>query len=119
MSLSPGTNIESDERQVLGNIFIHLISQRFKNLTIQEILKMIAQLTPIEETQVGKELIEKGLEQGEEKIIITQAKARFADFSDQHEAKIRALKSPQLEALALELLNFESIADLENWLKTL
>ena len=86
---------------------------------------MIAELTPIEETQVGKELIDKGIEQGleqgiekgEEKIIIKQAKARFPKLTKKHEDQIRALPADKLEDLAIALLDFESLGDLGEWLK--
>ncbi len=66
-SIKVNPSLTDDERRVLGDVFIHFISQRFKNLDSQQFRKMIAQLTPIEETRVGKELIEKGIEQGMEK----------------------------------------------------
>ena len=120
-SLKGNPNIDEDERNILSDVFIQFLSQRFKNLTIQDILKMIAELTPIEETQVGKELIdrgiEQGIEQGEEKIIIKQAKARFPKLTKKHQDQIRALPSDKLEELAIALLDFESLGDLGKWLK--
>ncbi len=60
-------NLKDDERKVLSNVFIHFISQRFKHFDSQQFQTMLAKLTPIEETCVGKELIEKGIRTGIEK----------------------------------------------------
>ena len=116
-ALQGNPDIKEEERAILSDVFIHFLSQRFKDLTIQELLKMIAQLTPIEETQVGKELIEQGIEQGEEKIILKQAKARFPKLTRKQEDQIRALSAAQLEELAVALLDFKTLTDLNNWLK--
>jgi predicted transposase YdaD len=70
-AIKSNPNLKDDERKVLSNVFIHFISQRFKHLDSQQFQKMIAQLTPIEETCVGKELIEKGIKTGIEKGIQT------------------------------------------------
>ncbi len=38
---------------------------RFKTLTLEEILKMLGELTPLEETRAYKELVAKGQRMGE------------------------------------------------------
>lgn len=38
---------------------------RFKTLTLEEVLKMLGELTPLEETRAYKELVAKGQRMGE------------------------------------------------------
>ncbi len=64
------SNLEIDERTktVLLSVFVDWILQRFKTLGKKEIEQMVTgQLTPLEETQAGKELIALGMEKGMEK----------------------------------------------------
>lgn len=110
-------SLDESERSTLANVFLHLFTQRFSELSNQQILKMIAELTPLEKTQAGKELIEQGIEQGQEGLLVAQATKRFGKLNSDLEKKIRSLNSNRLEELALAILDFESISDMENWLK--
>ena len=65
---------------------------------------------------VGKELIEQGIEKGEENVIIRQVKARFPKLTASQERQIRELPGEKLEDLAIALLDFERLDDLKNWL---
>lgn len=56
--------LSREDREVLGEIFLLLLLQRFKTKNREEIRKMIAELTPLHETRAGKELLEEGLERG-------------------------------------------------------
>lgn len=56
--------LPQEDREVLGEIFLLLLLQRFKTKTREEIRKMIAELTPLHETRAGMELLEEGIEQG-------------------------------------------------------
>lgn len=66
------------DRTTLLDIFQSLFIQRFKNKNQQDLLAMIAELTPIEETRVGRDLLEQGrhegleqgLEQGQKAIVL-------------------------------------------------
>ncbi|NLT71012.1 MAG: hypothetical protein GXX91_10000, partial [Verrucomicrobiaceae bacterium] len=53
--------------EVLGEIFLLLLLQRFKTKSREELRKMIAELTPLHETRAGKELLEEGIERGHAK----------------------------------------------------
>lgn len=58
--------LSNDDREILNEIFLNILLQRFRDKSREEIRAMIAELTPIKETRVGKELLEEGLEQGRE-----------------------------------------------------
>lgn len=61
------STLPREDREVLGEIFLLLLLQRFKTKTREEIRKMIAELTPLHETRAGRELLEEGIEKGIEK----------------------------------------------------
>ncbi|NLT70865.1 MAG: Rpn family recombination-promoting nuclease/putative transposase, partial [Verrucomicrobiaceae bacterium] len=56
--------LSREDREVLGEIFLLLLLQRFKTKSREELRKMIAELTPLHETRAGKELLEEGIERG-------------------------------------------------------
>lgn len=58
--------LSREDREVLGEIFLLLLLQRFKTKSREELHKMIAELTPLHETRAGKELLEEGIERGME-----------------------------------------------------
>jgi predicted transposase YdaD len=51
-------------RKALEELLEYAILQRFQNLTLEEVRKMI-QLTPLEESVAVKELIQQGMEKGQ------------------------------------------------------
>ncbi len=55
--------LSEPETRELTELLIYAIAQRFQELTIREVEKMI-QLTPIDQTVVGQELIQMGREEG-------------------------------------------------------
>jgi predicted transposase YdaD len=56
--------LSESREKTLFELLEYAILQRFKTFTLEEIRKMI-QLTPLEETVAGKELIQMGIEKGE------------------------------------------------------
>jgi hypothetical protein len=83
----------------------------------------VAEFMPAEKEQTLKivtswmeEGIEKGLQQGEEKIVLKLLRRRCGLLPETTEARIHGLDVLQLEELAEALLDFESIADVETWL---
>jgi len=55
--------LPEDREKTLTELLEYAILQRFKEFTLEEIQKMI-QLTPLEETVAGKQLIDMGMEKG-------------------------------------------------------
>ena len=63
-SLIKSAALQREDREVLSEIFLNLLLQRFKTKNREEIRQMIAELTPLHETRAGKELLEEGIERG-------------------------------------------------------
>lgn len=66
-SLIKSAELQREDREVLSEIFLNLLLQRFKSKSREEIRQMIAELTPLHETRAGKELLEEGIERGIER----------------------------------------------------
>ena len=60
--------------------------------------------------------IEQGIERGERSLITRQLNRRFGSLTQGIQAQVEALPLKQLESLGEALLDFTSLADLENWL---
>jgi Domain of unknown function (DUF4351) len=60
--------------------------------------------------------IERGIERGERSLILRQLNRRVGSFPRVIQAQVEALPLNQLESLGEALLDFTSLADLENWL---
>lgn len=59
-------DLTKDDREVLNEIFLNILFQRFKTKSRKTIQAMIAELTPIKETRVGQELLKEGMQKGRE-----------------------------------------------------
>ncbi len=59
----------------------------------------------------------KGREQEARSLILRLLKRRFGELPDEPQTQIQALSVEQLEALADALLDFSTLADLEEWLQ--
>lgn len=57
-----------------------------------------------------------GLEQGQRSLILRQLEQRIGSLSQQHRDRISTLDREHLEALAIALLDFRTIANLDAWL---
>ena len=64
--------LDKHTRTTLLDIFEYFLYQRLNQKTIQEIQAMIATLTPIKETRVGKDLINEGMVKGMEKGMVKE-----------------------------------------------
>ncbi|MEY6434267.1 DUF4351 domain-containing protein [Thioalkalicoccus limnaeus] len=106
-------------RQYCLDVFQSWLMARFKGLSLEEILKMLGELTPLEETRAYKELVAKGRQEGrqrEERLILRLLQRRIGLVPDAQQARIAALPIEQLEALGEALLDFTELADLNAWL---
>ena len=98
---------------------------------LEEILRMLGELTPLEETRAYKELVAKGEAIGrqegreggredgcqrEERLIMRQLHRRIGVVPPALQTRIAALPIEQLEALGEALLDFADLADLDRWL---
>ncbi|MCY7273463.1 MAG: DUF4351 domain-containing protein, partial [Phormidesmis sp. CAN_BIN44] len=57
-----------------------------------------------------------GLEQGQRSLILRQLEQRIGSLSQQHRDLISTLDREHLEVLAIALLDFRAIDDLDAWL---
>jgi len=105
------------------DVFQSWLMARFKSLTLEEILKMLGELTPLEETRAYKELVAKGEALGEAsgrqreaRLVLRLLQRRIGNVPKAHEARIANLPVEDLEALGEALLDFTDAADLTGWL---
>jgi hypothetical protein len=61
----------------------------------------------------------KGLKQGQIALVMRQLKKRFGEISATTNSKIEDLSLENLEQLGDDLLDFNSMENLENWLRML
>jgi len=114
-------------RQYL-DVFQSWLLARFDDLTLEEILAMLGELTPMEQTRAYREIVEKnrpiwfeeGHQEGRQReactLILRLLKRRFGPLTFEREARITALPLERLEDLGEALLDFTTSADLEAWL---
>jgi predicted transposase YdaD len=110
-------------RQSCLDLFQSWLMLRFESMNLQEILAMLGQLTPLEETRAYKELVAvgeaKGRQEGrqrEERLILRLLHRRIGPVSSAQQARIAALPIEQLEDLGEALLDFTDPNDLNAWL---
>jgi hypothetical protein len=73
---------------------------------------MIGELLPVEETRAGRELIERGVE----RVTLAQLERVCGGLDAGLRGQVEALPLAKAEQLALALLEFRSVADLQAWL---
>ncbi len=86
----------------------------------EELNTELKQANLVEEEQIMEIVtswMEKGIEEGEQKIIKRQVKRRFNNITPTLESQINSLSSAQLENLADVIFDLQSLADLTNWLE--
>lgn len=86
----------------------------------EELNTELKQANLVEEEQIMEIVtswMEKGIEQGEQKIIKRQLQRRFNNITPTLESQINSLSSEQLENLADVIFDLQSLADLTNWLE--
>ena len=77
-------------------------------------------LNELKQTRVYQEALEEGLEQGRQEgelaVVLRQLTRRVGAIEPEMRSRLQQLSSPQLEELALALLDFTTKADLVSWL---
>ena len=94
--------LPEDRKKTLNELLEYAILQRFKMFTLEEIRKMI-ELTPLEDTVAGKELIQQGINQG-----IDQGMEKGQRIG-QIRLIQRLLKRPQTPNESLSILDVEEL----------
>jgi hypothetical protein len=105
------------------DVFQSWLMARFKELSLEEILKMLGELTPLEETRAYRELVAKGKaigrqegRQREVRLVLRQLQRRIGPLADAQQARVSALADGQLDDLGEALLDFADVTDLNSWL---
>ncbi len=128
------------DRDCLVRIFVRFLMQRFRTRTLEQINHMIEELVQVEETRAGRELIEKGIERGIEKgmergveeglergleqgihrgideVIVALLDRICGGLDDIRRTRVEDLPVAKAKELALALLDFRGVADLDAWL---
>ena len=120
-----GVKLNDSKPAGLEAIFVDWLAQLFKTKTRTQITKMIAELTPIEETVAGRELIgigmergmERGMECGMEQLLVEMISEKFGQISVEVRQGVEALPMKDLPDLGRALLHFPDAAALESWLR--
>ncbi len=108
----------------IAAIFLDWLVQRFKSLNSTQIAQMIAQLTPIEQTVLGMELIgkgrqegrEEGREEGMERILLKLLTKRFGKLPPKCVEGLKGLSVAKLETLAEDQLAMKTLVELQSWI---
>ncbi|WPL19281.1 hypothetical protein Thiowin_04398 [Thiorhodovibrio winogradskyi] len=117
------------------DVFQSWLLARFDDMTLEEILTMLGELTPLEQTRAYREIVAKnqpiwlqagrkegrqeGREEGRQREIqfaLRLLRRRLGDLTDTQQARIQALPVEQLEDLGEALLDFTATAELDAWL---
>jgi predicted transposase YdaD len=115
------TALPESTRRHCVDVFQSWLMARFKSLSLGEILKMLGELTPLEETRAYRELVAKGRQEGRERearLVLRQLQRRLGPVSPAQQARMAALPIDTLEDLGEALLDFADTADLAAWLAT-
>jgi hypothetical protein len=106
---------------------IYVFIESYLELTSEQNLvfeRELARITPEIKDDMTMEIIsswrkagrQEGLHQGKEELLTLQLQRRFSTLPSTITEKLDNLTSDQLDELGVELFNFNSLAELENWL---
>ncbi|NEX17722.1 MAG: hypothetical protein C1943_14145 [Halochromatium sp.] len=110
------------------DVFQSWLLARFQDQTLEEILSMLGEMTPLEQTRAYQEIVaknqpiwlEEGREEGRrreaERVALRLLRRRLGSLTKAQQAHIQALPVDPLEDLIEALLDFSTDADLETWL---
>ena len=99
--------------EMLSTIMIY----SFNNLSRTEVEKMLGVDVTMQETRFYKEVKAEGKEEERRSLVSLQLDRKFGKLPVKTNKTIAALDLEKLESLAIALLDFGTIADLETWLK--
>jgi predicted transposase YdaD len=117
------STIESTQQRREASAYVQLLAGlRFNKTLIRQVFRedimresVIYQEILQEGEQKGEE---RGILKGEQAVILRQLSRRIGEVPPELQSQIQSLSLYQLEALADELLDFSTFADLRTWLQT-
>jgi predicted transposase YdaD len=101
---------------------------RFQDQALEEILVMLGELTPLEQTRAYREIVAKnqpiwqeedrqeGRRREAQRVAVRLLRRRLGTLSKAQQARVQALPVDQLEDLIEALLDFSATADFDAWL---
>ena len=131
-------NLDDQRRELLMDVFLNWLEQRFQNKSKQEIeIMLLGELPDLRDTRSGRDLIAIGKREGEmvgekrgekrgesrgidlglENAIVLCAKERFRSVPEELEARLPKLPRRSKEQLLRLISRAESVVELDNWLK--
>jgi hypothetical protein len=110
--LSPNEPLKSASLNLLYNLSRNLEALSEKT---REDRELIMRLAPLYQ-QDREQAIQQGVQRGEAKLVLRQLQRRFGEIPQNLAENIRNLPVERLEDLGVALLDFNSLADLDNWL---
>lgn len=111
--IKTASGITDAERQQLLGLLAGAISHRIKSVTIQELNKFFGGFT-MEDTPIGQELVQMGLQKGIQQVVVKLVSTRFGAIPESLRAKIQATNNPErLEQIATSLFTIQSVEELQ------
>jgi predicted transcriptional regulator len=114
--LSPNNPLKSASLNLLYNLSRNLEALSKKTQEDREFIMRLAPLYQQDREQAVQEGVQQGEQRGEAKLVLRQLQRRFGEIPQNLEETIRNLPVERLEDLGLALLDFDNLADLDNWL---
>ncbi len=119
-----GSNLSETTRGHGLDLFQSWLMARFKEMGLAEILTMLGESTPLDETRAYQELVAIGRQEGRQEgrqaeaygLILRQLRRRFGSLTAVQQEQLAALSVDHLEVLGEALLDFQCLADLDAWL---
>ena len=99
--------------EMLSTIMIY----SFNNLSRTEVEKMLGVDVTMQETRFYKEVKAEGKEEERRSLVSLQLDRKIGKLPAKTKKSIAALDLEKLQSLAIALIDFGTIADLETWLK--
>ncbi|AFY48765.1 hypothetical protein Nos7524_2952 [Nostoc sp. PCC 7524] len=103
---------DREQRQNIAGCTEILAGLRFEKDLIRQLLREDI----MRESVIYQDILQKGIKQGEESLILRMLNRRFGEIGVSLIEKIRGLSAEQLEDLGEALFDFSDVADLEVWL---
>jgi len=107
---------EPSRQRLMVDLMETVLVYKFDTLSWQEIEAMFG-LNELKQTRVYQEARFEGVQLGEVKLLIRQLSRRFGKLSLSQQEQIAALPQEELEQLGEALLDWQSPADLPDWLR--
>ena len=101
--------------QAIIELITTIVMYKFEQLSQKEVEEMLG--ITLKETRVYREIKEEGRQEGERALIFRLLTKRVGELSSETRSQIESLSLEQLENLGEALLDFNSMTDLQAWLK--